>query len=49
MRSVNPALTPVQVRTILQETAIDLGAPAAAQGAGLIDAARAVERAQSLR
>ena len=49
MRSVNPALTPAQVRTILQETAVDLGAPAAAQGAGLIDAARAVERAKSLR
>jgi subtilisin family serine protease len=49
MRSVNPRLTPAQVRTILQETAVDLGAPAAAQGAGLIDAAHAVKRAISLR
>jgi subtilisin family serine protease len=49
MRGVNPLLTPAQVRTILQETAIDLGAPATAQGAGLIDAARAVQRAKSLQ
>jgi subtilisin family serine protease len=49
MRSVNPKLTPAQVLKVLQETAVDLGAPAAAQGAGLIDAARAVERAKSLR
>jgi subtilisin family serine protease len=49
MRSVNPKLTPAQVLQVLQETAVDLGAPAAAQGAGLIDAARAVERAKSLQ
>jgi subtilisin family serine protease len=49
MRSVNPRLTPAQVQQILQETAVDLGAPAAAQGAGLIDAAHAVARAKSLR
>jgi hypothetical protein len=46
---VNPKLTPAQVLQVLQETAVDLGAPVAAQGAGLIDAARAVERAKSLR
>ena len=49
MRSVNPKLTPAQVLQVLQETTVDLGAPAAAQGAGLIDAARAVERAKSLQ
>jgi subtilisin family serine protease len=49
MRSVNPKLTPAQVLQVLRETAVDLGAPAAAQGAGLIDAARAVERAKSLQ
>ncbi len=49
IRSVNPALTPAQVRTILQETAIDIGAPATAQGAGLINAARAVEQAKRWR
>jgi hypothetical protein len=49
MRGVNPRLTPAQVLQILQDTAVNIGAPAAAQGAGLIDAARAVGRAKRLR
>ncbi len=44
MLSVNPDLAPEEVREILQETAIDLGAPWEAQGAGLIDAAQAVAK-----
>ncbi|RMF84761.1 MAG: hypothetical protein D6736_18705 [Nitrospinota bacterium] len=45
MLQVNPDLTPQEVRQILQETAIDLGEPWEAQGAGLINAVRAVRQA----
>lgn len=45
---VHPGLTPEEVRMILIETAVDLGASTPAQGAGRIDAARAVERAKAL-
>lgn len=44
MLGVNPDLAPEEVREILQETAIDLGVPWEAQGAGLIDAAQAVAK-----
>jgi subtilisin family serine protease len=44
---VNPHLTPEDVRMILQDTAFDLGVAWEAQGAGLIDAALAVERAKT--
>ncbi len=45
--SVNSALTPADILAILQETAVDLGADWEAQGAGLLDAQRAIERAQT--
>ncbi|RMF84762.1 MAG: hypothetical protein D6736_18710 [Nitrospinota bacterium] len=42
----NPDLTPQEVRQILQETAIDLGEPWEAQGAGLVDTEWAVDEAK---
>ena len=42
--SVQPSLTGSQVRTILRETAVDVGLPADEQGAGLLDAEGAVRR-----
>lgn len=45
---VNPALTPQQVRTIVQTAAVDLGVSATTQGAGRIDAARAVALARQM-
>jgi subtilisin family serine protease len=49
MRSVNPLLTPAHVLQILQETTLPLNAPRKAQGAGLVNAPRAVERAKLWR
>lgn len=50
MLSANPALTPAQVREILQNTAEDLGAPGRDDifGFGLVRADRAVEAAANL-
>lgn len=45
--SVNPALTPADLLALLQETAVDLGVDWEAQGAGLLDAQRAIERAMT--
>ncbi len=42
--SVQPSLTGSQVRSILRETAVDLGLPATEQGAGLLNAEGAVRR-----
>jgi len=41
-------LTPVQVRQVLTETAIDLGLPKNKQGAGLLDVRKALVRAKKL-
>ena len=41
----NPMLTPEEVRMILYETADDLDVSALAQGAGLIRAGKAVDKA----
>jgi serine protease AprX len=50
MLEVNPALTPQQIRTILKDTAIPLaGMPPEQQGAGVIEARAAVNRALQLR
>ncbi len=49
MLNVNPKLTPEAVLEILQKTAMDLGASSEAQGAGLIDAALAVDMAMKWR
>jgi len=48
--SANPDLTAAQVRTVLHETALDLGAPGRDNlyGFGLVDAKAAVERALEL-
>ena len=46
MLQENPSLTPDAVRMILYETAADLGVSALAQGAGLIRAGSAVEKAE---
>ena len=46
MLQANPSLTPDEVLIILQSTALDLGVPGLMQGAGLIDAAFAVQAAQ---
>jgi len=49
MRSVNPLLTPANVLRILQETTLPLNAPQEAQGAGLVNAPRAIAKAKSWR
>jgi subtilisin family serine protease len=49
MLQINPALRPDEVRTLLEEGAIDLGLPVAAQGAGLINAPHAVRGALRTR
>jgi subtilisin family serine protease len=49
MRSVNPLLTPASVLRILQETTLPLNAPREAQGAGLVNAPRAVAKAKIWR
>ena len=49
MRSVNPLLTPANVRSILQQTTLALNAPREAQGAGLVNAPRAVTKAKIWR
>ncbi|MHA1772378.1 MAG: S8 family serine peptidase, partial [Candidatus Thorarchaeota archaeon] len=41
--AANGALTPFQAKTILQQTAVDLGYDPATQGFGRIDAARAID------
>jgi subtilisin family serine protease len=45
MLQINPNLKPDEVRTLLQQGALDLGVSAAAQGAGLINALHAVRGA----
>lgn len=45
VREANPALTPIEVRKIIQETARPIG-PKMIFGAGLVDAAAAVDAAQ---
>ncbi|RMF84503.1 MAG: hypothetical protein D6736_19140 [Nitrospinota bacterium] len=45
--SVDRTLTPEEIRQILQDTALDLGLDWEAQGAGLIDAALAIDQVQS--
>ncbi len=42
--SINPELTAVEVRNLLKETATDVGLPATAQGAGLLNAEGIVRR-----
>jgi subtilisin family serine protease len=49
MRSVNPLLTPASVLNILQQTTLSLDAPREAQGAGLVNAPRAVAKARIWR
>lgn len=44
LMSVQPSLTAAQVRTILTETATDVGLPATQQGAGLLNLEAAVRR-----
>jgi serine protease AprX len=46
MLQENPTLTPDEVRRILDETAADLNVSALAQGAGLIRAGKAIDRAE---
>ena len=45
VREANPALTPIEVRKIIQKTARPIG-PKVIFGAGLVDAAAAVDAAQ---
>ncbi len=49
MLTVNPALTPAQIETLLKDTAVDLGAPGRDNdyGYGLVDAYEAVFTAQN--
>lgn len=49
MLSVNPSLSPARVRTILQQTAIDLGQPGKADvyGYGKIDPVAALKAANA--
>jgi hypothetical protein len=48
MLQANPTLTTSQVTSLLEQSSVDMGLPAADQGAGLIQATTAVELAQTL-
>ncbi|HEY9687778.1 MAG TPA: S8 family serine peptidase [Coleofasciculaceae cyanobacterium] len=48
MQESNPSLTFDQIKSVLQETAVDTAATAAEEGAGMLDAKKAVEVAKSL-
>jgi serine protease AprX len=45
MLAKNPALTPLQIQTIIKDSCVDIGLPAACAGAGLIDCLAAVNAA----
>lgn len=44
LRQASPGATPAQIKEVLLQTATDLGVAREAQGAGLVDAQRAVDR-----